>query len=390
MYKLRNYKIKNIEPWNVSIEKRIKLLNKNLECKKIIYIYEQADSSTFRYRVYNMCQALNYSDKYIGTYFFEKELRDIENYINNASLIIITRVRWSLKIDNFIAKAKKEGIPVLFDVDDLVVDLKSLPLLMNTLNVDFDNDANYSYWFSYVSRLRLMASLCDGFISTNEFLNKKISNLFNKPVFAISNFLNEEQIKFSYKLFKEKTKLKSKKPFVIGYFSGTPSHVNDFRLIASEIEELLRKYNDMVLEIVGYMELPDYLNELVNKKRIIHSNFVDFITLQKKIAEVDVNIVPLINNKFTNCKSELKFFEAAIVGTITCATPTFTYRKAIRQNKTGFLCEEGEWYSTIEKIYKKNIDNSVVSSGQKYCLTNYSPQQQLINIEKILNKVIKK
>ena len=35
------------------------------------------------------------------------------------------------------------------------------------------------------------------------------------------------------------------------------------------------------------------------------------------------------NNKFTNCKSELKFFEAAIAETVTVASPTFNYKNAI-------------------------------------------------------------
>lgn len=388
MYRLENYKIKNVEPWNVSIEKRIGDLTESSGCKKIIYIYEQADTSTFRYRAYNMCQSLNFSDKYSGTYFFEGELEKIEEYLDKIKLVVIVRTRWSLKIDNFISKVKKAGIRVLFDVDDIVFDLKTLPLLMNTSNVDFNNPENYEYWFSYVGRLWLTGNLCDGFICTNEFLSKNILKVFDKPTFVINNFLNHEQIELSSKLFKEKIRLKSASPFTIGYFSGSPSHTNDFRKVAPEIEELLKKYKDIVLEIVGFMDIPDYLIGFLNKKRITHRNLVDFMTLQKKIAEVDVNVVPLINNKFTNCKSELKYFESAIVGTITCVTPTYVFKNNIQNGLTGFLCEEGEWYSTIERIYKKEIDNSIISRANEYCLNKYSPKKQVLNIEKVFDSAI--
>ena len=53
----------------------------------------------------------------------------------------------------------------------------------------------------------------------------------------------------------------------------------------------------------------------------------DFVNLQRLIGEVEINIVPLQDNAFTNCKSELKYFEAAIVETVTVATPTYTFSR---------------------------------------------------------------
>lgn len=385
MYKLKDRVIKNAEPWDIPIEDRIAVLAENSSRKKILYVYERVDSSTFRYRVYNMCQSLRYGDKYAGTYFFENELGIAEKYLSKVELIVIARTRWSLKLDNFISKARREGIRILFDVDDIVVDLETLPLLMSTSNVDFNLPQNYDYWFSYVGRMWLAGNLCDGVISTNKFLAENISRVYKKPSFIINNFLNEEQIELAKKIFEEKIKNQSDNPFVIGYFSGSPSHANDFKVVASEIEELMKKYKNINLEIAGYMDLPNNLIEFLHQGRIILSDFVDFLTLQKKISRVDVNIVPLIDNKFTNCKSELKFFEAAIVGTITCATPTYVFKNNIQDGENGFLCEEGKWYTAIERIYKKEIDRSIILRANKYCLEKYSPQKQVSNIEKIIN-----
>lgn len=388
MYKLKDRVIKNAEPWSTPIEDRIAVLAENSSRKKILYVYERVDSSTFRYRVYNMCQSLRYGDKYAGTYFFENELEIAESYLSQVELVVIARTRWSLKLDNFISKARREGIRILFDVDDIVVDLETLPLLMNTSNVDFNLPQNYDYWFSYVGRLWLTGNLCDGVISTNKFLAENISRVYKKPSFIINNFLNDEQIELSKKIFEEKIKTQSDDPFVIGYFSGSPSHANDFKVVASEIEELMKKYKNINLEIAGYIDLPNNLIEFLHQGRIILSDFVDFLTLQKKISRVDVNIVPLIDNKFTNCKSELKFFEAAIVGTITCATPTYVFKNNIQDGENGFLCEEGEWYTAIERIYKKEIDKSIILRVNKYCLEKYSPQKQISNIEKVIDSAI--
>ena len=58
---------------------------------------------------------------------------------------------------------------------------------------------------------------------------------------------------------------------------------------------------------------------------------------QRLIAEVEINISPLKENQFTNCKSELKFFEAAACGTLTLASPTYAFKKSIVHGVTGFL-----------------------------------------------------
>lgn len=386
MYDLKNHKItQNPEPWNIGIEKRLAILTGDASQKKIVYIYEAADTSTFRYRAFNMCQSLSYSKRYAGSFFFEKELPIVAEYLDYVDLVIFVRTRWSETMDGFFASIKKRNIRTLFDSDDLVFDIKALPLLMNTLNVDLSRPENYSYWFSYVSRLWLLGSMCDGLIGTNGFLAEKMSSIFKKPVFVINNFLNEQQIEISKYFFDEKNKKDSQGPFTIGYFSGSPSHINDFKKIAPEILELLKAHDDINLEVVGFIEFPDYLKKYIKAKRIIYKSLVDFLTLQKMVASVDVNVVPLVVNEFTNCKSELKFFESAIVGTITCASPIYSYKKSIRNGENGFLCNEGEWYSTIETIYKNKKDEAMILSANNYCLEKYSPKNQLFSIEKILD-----
>ena len=63
-----------------------------------------------------------------------------------------------------------------------------------------------------------------------------------------------------------------------------------------------------------------------------------------------MNLVPLQDNTFTNCKSELKWFEAAIVGGLTVASPTFTYRGVIEPGVNGWLAASHEWDVALREI----------------------------------------
>jgi len=344
-------------PWDIPFSLRCSTLRENINKGYMIsiLIYECPDMHTFRYRGYNMMQITqqNNSSLWKCVYFFRHELNALEILLHKVHFVTIIRMKWNHELDDFIVKAKKQNVRVLFDIDDLVFDLNYLPLLYNTLNIN-PTEADYDYWFSYFSRFNFTASKADAFITTNDYLGQKIKNKYKKEVYSIPNFLNQEQIEISNDLCRQKANVESKKPFTIGYFSGTPSHINDFKIIYKELLELLIDYKIKLL-VVGFMEFPSEMREFIDKGQILYTPLVDFIELQKQLAQVDVNIVPLVNNTFTNCKSELKYFEAAIVKTITLATPTFAYQYCIKNGINGYLCKEGEWYDKIMYIYK-NID----------------------------------
>lgn len=373
-------------PWNINFSYRYRIIRSDCSKKKAIYIYEKSDPTTFRYRVFNVYQSLLKSASWVVTFFFEDELHLIENSIDQFDIVIFARIRWSFTVDNFLKKVKNRKIPTVFDVDDLVFNLEKIPQIINTICENHNNDS-YNFMFSYVSRFWMIGKQCDATIGTNNFMCERLKSSFDKPSFVIQNFLNNEQIEVSQKLYFEKEIKKQQDPFKIGYFSGSPSHKNDFKLIAVELKEILKKYPDTILEIVGCLEIPEILKDDLKRGRIIIRPFVDFRILQEMIASVNVNIVPLIQNEFTNCKSELKFYEAAIVGTITCATPIYSFKNSIQHDQTGFLCEEGDWYSQIEKVYKNEYSPSMAKIAREYCLDRYSPINQISAIETVFDKV---
>ena len=65
-----------------------------------------------------------------------------------------------------------------------------------------------------------------------------------------------------------------------------------------------------------------------------------------------MNLAPLeVGNPFCEAKSELKYFEAALAGVPTIASPTGPYRRAIRHGETGFLAEtSSEWRDALERL----------------------------------------
>ena len=180
----------------------------------------------------------------------------------------------------------------------------------------------------------------------------------------------------------------------MGYFSGSPTHEKDFLMIAEELYELLCGFPDMKLKIVGYMNLPDYMERLRKNGKIMFVGFQNFINLQKEIADVNINLVPLVNTVFTNCKSELKYFEASIVETISIMSPTYVYKTIIKDGDNGFLCEfdnSGRWYQRILDIYYERVDIRKISRAARHvCEEKYRYSAVRNDIEKLCFQMIER
>lgn len=384
MSDVKNNKSRNCEPWNISLTKRTGILREAIKSgKKIsVIIYHHADTSTFRYRAYNIFQSLQSSNKWRCLYFYCSELETVKKFFKYISIITIARIQWTNEIQNFIDLAKSCKIRILFDCDDRVFDIDYIPLLTNTLSVS-ESEIN-TYWFPYVARYELTAKQADGYIATNTFLANAFETKFGKKAYVVPNFMNSEQLSVSTKVCEKKKKHTKKKFFDIGYFSGSPSHINDFRIIYKQLIQLLEEYDDIRVKVVGFMEFPPEMQKFLVSGRVTLNPLVDFLTLQELMAEVDVSVVPLVVNDFTNCKSELKFFEAAVVDTLTVASRSYTYENSIQNGKTGFLCKPTEWYVTLKNIYlgEYNIQN-IIQNAHTYVMKNYAGKKIQKQIETV-------
>lgn len=341
--------------------------------KKVLYVVEDKKSAQFRYRVENLVEAFLGHKNWRVEYVLKMELSSLG--LGEYSLVVIARQTAKDEVLlKLIKRAHKKGLKVLFDLDDLVFDYRDLKLVFNSVQ-----EKNIFYWAGYFWGIRRIAKKVDGFLCTNDYLGNKLRRSFGKPYKVIPNSLNEKQVDVSGKILKRK---ETREGFTIGYFSGSPTHMRDFRLVETELRRFLKVHEDAVLKVVGYMEFSGDMKELIDEGRVEIVEKVDYLKLLELIAEVDVNIAPLIVNDFTNCKSELKFFEAAVVETTTIASLTYTFKKAIRDGENGFLAQPGEWYGKLEYLYKYPVENKKIAKrAREYALKHYYGKEFLNEVE---------
>lgn len=370
------------DPWLFPLAERIKRTRQKQH--RVAYLYEQPDNSTFRYRVYNMIQALDLTPDVSATYFSKKELGALDQALDCLDTLVVVRYRYDHELNYIVSRARHRGVRVLFDIDDMVFDVDYAHLILMTLDQDANlprPDGPWDNWFAYCGRQGASLKLCDGAITTNEYLAEQLHRFSGKPVSLIPNLMNREQLEISRRIYEQKqARGFARTPWLhVGYFSGTPTHNRDLDIAAGALARLLDARSDVVLRVVGFMDIKGQLADY--RRRIEICPFQDFVNLQRFIGDVEVNLMPLQDNTFTNSKSELKYFEAGIVGTVSIASPVFTYAKAITDGDNGYLANNQDWDQKLAQAvalvedpasYRAMAERAFDHSEQNYAWYRYT------------------
>ena len=249
-------------------------------------------------------------------------------------------------IEEFIKVAKENNKTIFYDIDDLVFDLKDTNKIkfLDTMTKEerelYDNG---------VIRMGKTLDLCEYGIASTERLQIEMSKHL-KEVHINRNVASEIMVSYSIEALKKVQKDKSK--VIIGYLSGTITHNDDFKLIMPVIIEVLKKYKNAYLKIVGLLDLPKEMEEV--KDKILTSPFVNWTDLPNLIRSVDINLAPLEDTVFNEAKSENKWTEAALVKIPTVASDVGAFKSQIINNETGFLCKNNK---ELKEALEKLIEN---------------------------------
>ena len=346
-------------PWAVPFETRRAWLNGGE--LRVAYIYELEDTSTFRYRIFNMVEAVRAApeSRISASWFTRAEFHHDQSFVDDCDLLVIARTRYDHAVARLVERAHARGVTVLYDVDDLVFDPTMIHYIMEALGVEGTED-RWDYWFSYIGRLAATLELCDGAITTTEPLAERLRRATGgKPCTVVPNFLNRRQTEVSTLMleYKRLSGYRRDGSVTIGYLSGSPSHSRDLQVASPALAGSLLLHPDLRLLMVGFAELNDHLKPFA--ERIDYLPLQDYLNLQRVTAACDFCVVPLSLNLFSQCKSELKFFEAGLVECPIIATPIPSYAATVTDGVDGWLAASHEWLDKIEAAY------SVAASGDE-------------------------
>ena len=313
-----------------------------------------------RYRVLNKAEQLR-------KHGFEVKVVNLSEFeltqAQNASHIIIYRSPISPELLRLCHLAKDYGKPIFFDIDDLVFDTLYTDQLSYTKGLPRHEKENYD---ANVRNYGYMLENCDGAITSTNQLQKELKK-YQSKVLLNRNLASDELISISSQFLKDYSHVSD--VVKIGYFSGSISHNENFELIKPAIKQLLKKYSNVQLHIVGILDIPKDMKPFENQ--IVTHDYVDWDKLPVLISEVDINLAPLVDSIFNRAKSEIKWIEAALVKVPTVASKIGAFSDMVIDGETGLLATDDQWFDKLEAlVLSPELRQNLAESAYRAVLEN--------------------
>jgi glycosyltransferase involved in cell wall biosynthesis len=285
--------------------------------------------------------------------------------IAEADLVIIWRAAWDERVAFAIETAHRNGVRIIYDIDDLLID----PDLVRMELIDGIRRSGLSEldWRAHCSRFQttmMKSVICTA--PTQELATHM--RRLGRPALVLPNTFGYDTYAQSRSATRRRRAQTGDGLIRIGYAGGTSTHQRDFELIAEALARVLSERPQCRLVLFQFqhngttehrVDIKEFSLLQGMEKQIEWRDTVSLAKLPEELARFDINLAPVeVGNVFCESKSELKYFEAALVDVPTIASPTGPYRRAIRNGVTGLLANSpDDWYEALIRL----IDDPVLS-----------------------------
>ena len=343
-------------PFNATSSHVITSINtQNSSGLRLVYISSEWNSPGHIYRVVHLTEAA----RLIGldaSWMKLEEVPERLGELSKAYAVIFWRTAWDERVEIAVATARQGEARIIFDVDDLMID----PDLARTSMIDGIRtqgltEEHVRAHYALVRRSMLEADICT--TTTEEIAS--YMRVLGKPTFVLPNGFDIKTLNSSRLAVRRRRKMVDDGIVRIGYASGTRTHQRDFAIVANALARILRERPQCRLVLfrekcqgAPFVDISEYSVLVDFAEQVEWRDFVPLERLPEEMARFDLNLAPLESgNPFCESKSELKYFEAALVDVVTIASPTGPFRRAIRNGETGFLADnETAWYKIILEL----------------------------------------
>jgi glycosyltransferase involved in cell wall biosynthesis len=297
------------------------------------------------------------------------EYRDITRTYDRmqlATLVIFYRVPDDELFKLYIDEVKRLNIRAGYDIDDPIfasdvyAENKNLDTLLPVEKKQLLDSAD-----KYSSAIRQ----CDFVSVSTPGMKNLIEAIFDGQVFIWRNVLDGETLSISAENCQsDNNRVNKNGRLVIAYMSGSRAHDADFAVIEHVLAKILNEYPHIDLLIGGYAQVSSEL--LKFKDRIKRFPFSGYTGYFHYLSQADICLVPLLLDRFNECKSAIRFLEASIVGVPTIASNVGDFKNVVISGENGILVQSSqEWEESIRQLVTdKETREELGEAARQYVL----------------------
>lgn len=274
--------------------------------------------------------------------------------INWADLIVMQRGA-SKKAAQITRICKNRGVPLIYDIDDLLTEIPDFlthhkDLIKNRSNI---MECLENATVATVSTQRLAVAL--GINHKKTFICPNYAIHHTKPTSG-----NATKIRTSTIVFAASDRVK------VDFILDALKHIQkkykeqvDFLFIGPNCEKIRQHgLTGHFLEIIPYHQFRDFLSKLPNA----------------------IGAIPLDDSKFSSCKSSVKYFDYSQAGVATVCSNNPPYSDTITSGENGVLVEntESAWISALEGLIQdKERRQKIATNAQNFVATQHNIQRSV-------------
>lgn len=311
---------------------------------KVLIVAELSIPQCRLYRVeqkVNMLESLGWTSAVVSWTDADRCRQEMQT----ASLVIVYRAPFVDDVRSLYDEAHRLGLRVGFDIDDLVFEVEEYSRNSNVLALPAATRKNLlDGAVLYCDAL----AAADFSIASTATLADYMRKYCKGPCYVVPNAIGTNASGGSFRF-----PLGLGGEIVIGYGSGTTTHDKDFAVCAPALLRILDDFPQTVFVLHGTLSLPRSFDRVASRVRRIP--FVPFSEYSDVIARFDLNLAPLEPTVFNDCKSNIKFLEAAQSSVPTVASPCAEFADAIQDGENGFLAtNEEEWFMALKRLVESS------------------------------------
>ncbi|MCK0198405.1 glycosyltransferase [Ancylobacter sp. 6x-1] len=360
--------------------------------QSLLWVSSETNTPGHLYRVMRYVKAAQDNDAHADWV----DVRDVDTALGKArrcDAVIFWRVPWSAEAERIVAAAREAGATVLFDVDDLMIDPQFAKTeIIDGIRSQHLTDAGVQGFYAQMRRMMMEADLC---CTTTEELAFHM-RWAGKPTFILPNGFDDATHDLSL-LAARKWRDERDGLIRIGYAGGSRTHQKDFGLAVPGIAAALRNNPDCRLVLFRTADGKTPLVDVEEFPELVPlAGQIEWRPMRKlpdlpwEMARFDINLAPLeFGNVFCEAKSELKFFEAALVDVPTVASPTGPFRRAIVHGETGFLAASPEdWTRYLQCLVESpELRRTMAHRAYHATLSTFGPRRRMLQLGTVLDQL---
>ncbi len=363
--------------------------------RRVLFVAGEPDTPGVLYRCYRNAAAVREAG-------FEARVQPCAavgyDDIHWADVMVFWRVEYSGHVSTIFDLAEAENVITVFDADDIVfVPHYARVDMIDGIRSIGATEERIERCFSEMRRTFLR---CDQGSTTTAELVFAMHSL--RPVVHllpnVYDISTLQRARLELRMRGEPGRVSAGDGLVrIGYATGSRTHQRDFAPVCPTIAEVLRQRPEARLVLFRepvthrpVLLMEEFPSLISVQNQIEWRDMVPLEELQDEFARFDISIAPLeTGNVFCEAKSEIKFFEAALSGAATIASPTGPFQRVIRHGETGFLADSPtDWYDALIELID-NPERRVRMARDAYhsVLWPFGPQAQARRMKLVLTSM---